>query len=435
MVDAMKKYFPIALLAALVVFAPAVHGAGGDSPSATVHMQRGRLQVRQGRLFEGLQEYRHVARKGQSNSRLHRDMALTLYQLGLLGEATAEMEKAAGLSEKPEEFDLGLGVLYLAGGRMEESKERLSAALFRDPALAVAYYYLGELYLKAEEPGMAWFAAQRARNLGLQSEELLRRLELRGPAPRERDAAADDLCLRQAFTAERKKAEALQRRMATDISWGGLLSLRRASAPDFPGSCRPDDLPAPVETALAGLEPFSSPVTVETERGFYVVQRLLPYSEENWRAQLAGRTAVVVRALERVETPLPPSPPEPTPEKSKAKIQEEALAQVAAQVKKQAAAKAGRRVSLPLSESVPARRQAEGRFVLHAGCFKNDERAYSLVAKLKSLGLSSFTKEIPRKDGGVLLGVVADLYPSLAEAEKAKELLRGKNLDSFISPK
>lgn len=292
----MKKIHIIVIGFSFFLFSVSHVIAGTTETSAESHEKRGDLHYEEGRNFQAIDEYRQAIEGGMDHPELHRKLAIVLYGRGLLDDAIIEMEKALVLSPDTDLLVImELGILYLAKDRLENAQIQFFAALQVNPGFADAYYYLGEVFLRKKEYDMAWLFLKMTQRLGLKAQDLMRKLigvsNEPGVEVEPRLETGEDMYIRQILVHTREKAENILNR----ISEGELfddLAFAESMGPNatrggFVGRFRPSELHPNVAQAVHKREILSEPVIVQTEKGFHIVQRIMPFDYDSWKKILA----------------------------------------------------------------------------------------------------------------------------------------------------
>ncbi len=280
--------------------APLVHAAGDPLALAGAALEQGRLR-RAVRYFLDAVE----GRPGDPS--LHRNLALAYYDLRLLDESLAAMQRAVALSPGEALYRMELGALLLAAGDTGAAREQLFAALERNPGLGEAYWYLGRLYLETGQAVLAARALDRAERLGVEAGWLRQRLPAGGPAGggvvrdngepgaghdatqerRDLPAGQERIVLRMLPVTDRQAGE----RLLAAITSGEILFEFAGNRPEvaapvhnggYAGAFVAAELDPAVVQALAGRPDLSPPLVVETAAQTLVVQRLAPFRPADW---------------------------------------------------------------------------------------------------------------------------------------------------------
>lgn len=279
-----------------LLFAPTI---SADETAPESHVKKGDNYVKEERFFMAIEEYREAIKQGVNHPALYRELAATLYYVGLVDDAIIEMEKAvdlsfqqnssgADLSSNIDSLSLELGILYLVKDNTEKAKEQFFNVLKINPGSTEAYYYLGELFLKTKDYNMAWMCAQMAQRLGHKGQDLIRKLSAvsQKPSVLPWDDADEDFYIRQILVDTREKAEEILNRIAEGELFEYLAN-NESLEPilirgGFVGRFKHSELHPKIAEALTGQEVLSVPAIVETEKGILLVQRIVPFNINKW---------------------------------------------------------------------------------------------------------------------------------------------------------
>ena len=261
--------------------------------SALAHEKKGDEYVMANRFLLATEEYRQAINQGINHPDLYTKLALIFYKTGFVDEAIVEMKKAVDLSPYADVLRIELGVLYLAKDRLEKAKEQFFAVLKINPGFTHAYYYLGELFLRTGDYDMAWLSVNMAKRHGYKGQNIIRKLSALSKEPDVDpwSKSGEDLYIRQILVDNHKKAENIVDR----ISGGELfedIALEESSGPNataggFMGHFSPSEMHPKLANALLEREVLADPVIVETEQGFHIIQRIVPFDFNFWKKLLA----------------------------------------------------------------------------------------------------------------------------------------------------
>ena len=292
----MKRIHIIVIGFSFFIFSVSHVLAGTTETSAESHEKRGDVHYQDGRNFQAIDEYRQAIKQGMDHPELYRKLAIVLYGRGLLDDAIVEMEKALALSPDTDLLVIiELGILYLAKDRLENAQEQFFAALQINPGFADAYYYLGEVFLRKKEYDMAWLFVKMTQRLGLKAQDLMRKLSGLSNEPgvevEPRQETGEDVYIRQILVHTHEKAEDIlnlisEGEIFDDLAFTESMGLN-ATIGGFVGHFRPLELHPNVARALRKQEVLAEPVIVQTEKGFHVVQRIMPFDFDSWKKILA----------------------------------------------------------------------------------------------------------------------------------------------------
>jgi tetratricopeptide (TPR) repeat protein len=254
-----------------------------NSAAALAHKTKGDRYWEADRHFLAIEEYRQAIKLGLRDPDLYWSLAKILYITGFAGDAVTEMEKAVKLKPALDYFRIELGILYLSDGQLEKAKKQFIAALEINPSLTQMYIYLGELSFRTGDYNTAWFYTKVARQLGYKGKALSGKLRTvsREPSIKPWDHSGDNLYLRQILVGSRDKAEIIVAR----LDKGELFELvagTESTGPNalrggYMGDIHSSDLHPVIISALKDREIFAEAVIVETESGFHIIQRIMPF--------------------------------------------------------------------------------------------------------------------------------------------------------------
>ncbi len=265
---------------------------------AQAHEKKGDIHADNNSFILAIEDYRLAIKHGANYTDLHWKLAVLLYQSGFIEESVIEMEKAVALSPDADGLRIELGKLYLAVGRLEMAKVQLFAALEINPGYASVYYYLGELFLRAGEYDMAWLSVTMAKRLGHTGQDLIRRLSSLSKEPQLHPLkkSGEDLYIRQILVGTHEKALNILEQIA-DGELFEFVAMKESIGPNaerggFMGRVKPSEIHPGIAGKLLSEEVLAGPVIVETENGFHIVQRIMPFDLNSWKKILAdnGRT-------------------------------------------------------------------------------------------------------------------------------------------------
>ncbi len=252
--------------------------------SAEAHVRKGDIHAGYNSYILAIEEYNQAVKQGISHPNLHWKLALLLYQAGFVEKAVVEMEKAASMSPDAENIRIELGKLYFASNRPEMAKEQFIAVLKINPGYASIYYYLTELFIRIEDYNMAWMSINMARRLGFRSQEIMERLRASSKEPDigQMKGNEEDLYIRQILVDTYDKARDLKKLISEGELFENIAQEESkedsAERGGFIGHFKPSELHPEISKALLAREVFANPVIVETENGFHIVQRILPFA-------------------------------------------------------------------------------------------------------------------------------------------------------------
>lgn len=265
-----------------------------SSFSADYHVMRAKKFLHEDRTFEAMKEFREALRKDDSRPEIHGYLSMLLYELGFLDEAIEEMRTAVALSPEHVYLNMELGKLHFAGHDTEDALEQFFRVLELNPGHANAYYYLGELLLSIKEYDLAWMSAKMALRAGHSGQDLMNKLRSLSEEPMIEPwkRPGQELYVRQILVSSLKRANELVKRILEgelfeDIAFGELTG-PAALVGGYLGKMDPSDLHPDIARELLASEVLSPPSIVETESGYHIVQRLLPFDFSYWKNIVAA---------------------------------------------------------------------------------------------------------------------------------------------------
>lgn len=285
----------IGCLSAFILFSliPVLVSAEEATTAVEDHLKRAESYLRQGHEFHAVNEFRQAIEKNPNRSEVYGYLSILLYEMGFIDDAIREMRNAVALSPDSVYLNMELGKFYFSSNSFGDAMERFFSVLEMNPGHTNAYYYLGELFLRMKEYNMAWLAARMARRMGHRGQDLIGKL---------RDLSDDpsidvwkkpgpDLYLRQILLDTREQAEDLARRISggelfEDIA-GKEFAGPAADLGGFIGSFDPKDVHPRISEKLLQEDALSGPFVIETDKGFHVVQRLVPFDYSLWEDLVA----------------------------------------------------------------------------------------------------------------------------------------------------
>lgn len=261
--------------------------------SAADHEKNGDKYMKTDHYFMAVEEYRMALKQGINRPALYWKLAMVLYNMGYVDEAIIELKKAIDLSPDTDIFRVELGVFYLAKGKPGKAKEQFFKTLKINPGLAYVYYYLGELFLKSGDYNMAWLAAKMARRLGHNGRDLIDKLRTLSMEPDVNllTMSGNDLYIRQILVDTYEKAEEIRDRISggepfEDIARNESMG-PNAHMGGFIGHFNAADVNPRIAKALLKRSVLADPVIIQTEQGFHIVQRILPFDIKSWKKLLS----------------------------------------------------------------------------------------------------------------------------------------------------
>ncbi|UCH44750.1 MAG: tetratricopeptide repeat protein [Nitrospiraceae bacterium] len=307
MIKKLSIYFYIVVV--ITVFIPPSSSAAEDISD---HVDRGNRYLINNQPFMAVKEFRQAIAKGSDDPVLFRNLSVVLYDLGFIDEAITEMEKALALTQNSNFLRRELGIMYLSRNKYTIALEQFVAILKSNPGFSEAYYYLGEIYYKTKQYDMAWLAANMALRLGHTGNDLADRLSAKSEAPKQMPWSnpGEEIYIRQIRVDLRRDADEIAARLQRGDLFeniaGEFDETIDADLGGYRGSLSPNELHPLITRALTEREPLSEAVIIQTEKGYHIVQRLIPFSEESWKDLLAGKTRPKTVAVSKLLR-LPPS--------------------------------------------------------------------------------------------------------------------------------
>jgi tetratricopeptide (TPR) repeat protein len=428
----MAKLGAYLFLACILPFTLLVQFSFALDSVALDHARRGDTFLQQGLQFQAITEYRRAMGAGVDHPDLYRNLAIALFEVGLLDEAIAELEKAVELYPDGDLMHLELGVLYLARSRLDDARTQLFQALERNPGSAASYYYLAEYFFSAGQYDYAWLAARMALLMGHPGGEVIRG-KLAGVSP---EPAAplwhldeNQYHIRQILVESRQVAEKLVERLRQgelfeDIA--GVESLGpNIDQGGYTGSFQAAELHLEIIKGLAGNGMLGDPFIFGTEEQVQIVQQIPPFDFEFWRTSREG------------SAPAPTAAEDAGPEKGQA-LGAGAIKAPAALPLPQAGPSpvetemAGLSAAQEVRVITPAQQKRKLVFTIHVGIFNSAEEAEERLDRLRALDLPGYTFEEKKPEGRVTFGVVAAKTGSYLAVREAMEKLKSLGLDYFI---
>jgi len=268
------------------------------------HILEGDRYLRNNQYFMAVNEYEQAVQNGTKNPDVFKKLSFLHYHLGFLDKSVSEMEKAVSLSPHSELLRMDLGIAYLAKNALDNAIDQFIAVIEQNPGLANAYYYLGEIFYRKKDYGMSWMFAKRSQCLGHRGRELLMNLSTVFEDP-DKDLCVytgEDLYIRQILVDSKSRAEEVTKRIEAgelfeDVAMEEDIN-RNLNVGGYLGKLAPSELHPNIVQALRANKVFSSPVTVETESGFHIIQRIAPFDISYWKTLLADPSM-----QNKIETP------------------------------------------------------------------------------------------------------------------------------------
>ncbi len=140
---------------------------------------------------------------------------------------------------------------------------------------------------------MAWLSVKMANRLGNKGQDVIRKLSALSKEPDVNPwkDAGEDLYIRQILVDIYEKAQDIVKR----ISGGELFENiafkesigSNATKGGFIGHFKPSEIHPKIAEAVLSRKILADPVIVETEKGFHIVQRIVPFDLTSWKKLLA----------------------------------------------------------------------------------------------------------------------------------------------------
>src|SRR3989441_11071061 len=97
------------------------------------HLERGDKYFAKAQYREALIEYANVLQLDRANPRAIRQLALTHYQLGQMGQAFPYLKKSQELDPGDADVRLKLGSIYFVARQPAEARQQVAVVLDKDP--------------------------------------------------------------------------------------------------------------------------------------------------------------------------------------------------------------------------------------------------------------------------------------------------------------
>ncbi|KPK02734.1 MAG: hypothetical protein AMK71_01245 [Nitrospira bacterium SG8_35_4] len=422
----MMKTFHAILITSIVLFLSAHSVYAGDPQ---IHIDRGNKYLINDRPFAAVEEFKLAIEKGAHDAILFRNLSIILYDLGFPDEAIDYMNRALSISPYANSFQMELGIIYLAKADYLKAREQFMEVLQRNPGFSNAYYYIGESFYRTKEYDMAWMFAETAKQLKHKSSSLIHRLKNVSESPDIQiwDKSGESLLIRQILVDTRSRADELVKRIHEGELFEDVaneMDKTLNSVGGFLGHFKQSELHPKISKALSQRKVFSDPVIVETELGFHIVQRILPFHFESWKQTLAD-----YRKSKDVKVVSAQAPP---PDKSS----DNAAPFVESKITKNVTLVNNKPGTPPepaaVKKPAPARTTSKKKYLVFSGAFSEEKHAIQRNKKLRSIGLASYIHQQQDKKGMIHM-VIAGKFDSLREAQEAGKDISSHGLDYFIS--
>jgi tetratricopeptide (TPR) repeat protein len=394
-----------------------------------LHIQEGDRYFLNNQYFSAVNEYEQAVQNGVIDPELFRRLSFLYYHLGFLEKAVSEMEKAVKLSPDSELFRMELGVAYLAKNNLDNAKEQFVAVIERNPGLANSYYYLGEIFYRNKDYGMAWMFAKRSRCLGHRASELIMKLSVvsRDPGKDPCVFTGEDLYIRQILVDTKVRADEAVKRIAAgelfeDVAMEEDMN-KKLNIGGYLGKFAPSELHPDILQALTANKAFSAPFTFKTESGFHIMQRIAPFDIAYWESQLSDTARQNDKQPEEIKNTHPLT----SVLLNDSKGSEHGLA--SPPIDK---VKTGGFAGALVVGGNPASLNNKEIYILYAGAYRKQASAIEDVNKLHDLGYESYRYEEMTESKGIFHIVVAGKYESLEKAKAAGEDIAKYGFDYYI---
>jgi len=432
----MKRSIIICLIYCFIIITASSSIAEKTVMSAISHVEKGNTHLIADRPFAAIEEFRTAIQKGANDPVLFRNLAIVLYDLGFMDEAIVEMKKALDLSPYAISFQMELGIIFLAQGNLDEAKNQFLAVLKRNPGFTDAYYYLGEIFLRKKDYDNAWMFARMAQRLNHKGTNLIKKLDTASDAPKIDPWAytGDKLFIRQILVDTKERAEETVARIKRGELFEDVateIDKTLSSVGGFLGHFSQSELHPKISKAISNSKIFSDPVIVQTELGFHIVQRIVPFDFNKWQQMIADyRKAdkpvlATVKKAEPVKikvlTPSGKVTVSKTTENISLMNEEKIIPPGVTKTEKPLV----RTQSLTSNDS-PAK------FLIFVGAFKEEPLAKMRVEKLRKLGHPSYHFSQQSRKGPLFM-VIAGKYKNQRQAQNAGKGLAEQGFEYFIS--
>ena len=367
--------------------------------TATEYVEQGDRYHNEGRRFQAVNAYRRAIANGLEHHNLHRNLAITLSELWLLDEAITEFKKALDLAPDDVLLHVELGILYFVKNKFDLAEKELSTALSADPAYADAYYYIGEVFFQTEQYTLAWYAMKTARKLGHYDRMLSEKLQAESAEPSRYPWESETtlITFRQVVLSTEIDAESVLSRYRQGDLFSDIVisnSGKQVTPSGFVGSFRPTELQSQIAAALLQQKPYAEPVIVETEYGYHVVQRVLPFDLASWKKFTREEKSI-------------------QPHNGQLIVQENIAA-----------------IPLCVEDNYIDLQKRR----VYAGAYGKKKDAVRAVNKLREEDFPAFCWETTGKDNHIIYNAVAGQFASLVEAGSVLKKLKEKGYpQAFIS--
>jgi len=410
-----------------LLFILSAYAICADSPR--VHIDRGNKFLISDRPFAAVEEFKLAIEKGAHDAILFRNLSIILYDLGFLDEAIDYMKRALSISPYANSFQMELGIIYLAKSDYKKAREQFMEVLERNPGFSNAYYYIGETFYRTKDYDMSWMFAETAKQLKQKSRSLKHKLEKVSVSPdiKPWDKAGESLLIRQILVDTRSRADEIVKRIHEGELFEDVaneIDKTLNSVGGFLGHFKQSELHPKISKALSKRKVFSEPLVVETELGFHIVQRILPFHFEEWKQMLAD-----YRKSRDVKVVSAQAIPQKKASNNSVSFVESKISRNTTLVSKKPTTPAEPAV---VEKPAPGNTTNKKKYLVFSGAFSEEKNAIQRNEKLRSLGLPSYIHQQKAQKGLVHM-VVAGKFETLRKAREAGKDIASHGLDYFIS--
>jgi len=432
----MKKSIIICLVYFVVIIAASSSISENTVLSAINHVEKGNTYLIEDRPFAAIEEFRTAIQKGASDPVLFRNLAIVLFDLGFMDEAIVEMRTALNLSPYAISFQMELGIIFLAQGNLDEAKNQFLAVLERNPGFADAYYYLGESFLRKKDYDTAWMFARMAQRLNHKGTNLIKKLDAASDAPKIDPWVykGDKLFIRQILVDTKERAEETVARIKRGELFEDVateIDKTLSSVGGFLGHFSQSELHPNISRAISNSKIFSDPVIVQTELGFHIVQRIVPFDFNKWQQMIADyrKTDKPVLATVNKAVPVKIKTLTPSGKVTVSKTTEN----ISLMNEEKIIPPEVTKTENPLVKTQSlTNNDSPAKFLIFVGAFKEEPLAKMRVEKLRKLGHPSYHFSQQSRKGPLFM-VIAGKYKNQRQAQNAGKSLAEQGFEYFIS--
>jgi cell division septation protein DedD len=413
----MKRSIIICLIYFIVIITATSSIAQKTVMSAISHVEKGNTHLIEDRPFAAIEEFRTAIQKGANDPVLFRNLAIVLYDLGFMDEAIVEMKTALDLSPYAISFQMELGIIFLAQGNLDKAKDQFLTVLERNPGFADAYYYLGEIFFRKKDYDTAWMFARMAQRLNHKGTNLIIKLDAASDAPNIDPWVykGDKLFIRQILVDTQERAEETVAR------------IKRGDLGHFSQS----ELHPNISRAISNSKIFSDPVIVQTELGFHIVQRIVPFDFNKWQQMIADYTKTDKPVIAKVKKAEPVKIKVLTPS-GKVTVSKTTENIGLVNEKKIMPSETTKPENPPAITQTLGNTDSPAKFLIFVGAFKEEPHAIARVEKLRKLGHPSYHFSQQSRKGPLFM-VIAGKYKNRQQAQNAGKGLAEQGFEYFIS--